>query len=577
MLQVFVIMNFFLLMTSCENEKTSADVILKNASVYTVNPNNPRAGAVAISNGKIMAVGVWAKISEYRGKNTEIIDLKGQFLMPGFIEGHAHFDGLGETFLDVDLRGTRNWPEVVQRARMWAANRPSSEWIVGRGWHQEKWDQIPESSYEGYPDHSLLSSVTPYHPVLLEHVSGHAVMANARAMQLAGISRETPDPEGGRILRNDRGAPIGIFEENAAELITDVYDDYLNSLPSDKRSQRWDQIISFAQEECLKKGITSFHDAGTSWESLGYYKEAAEAGKFKVRLYTMLREPYDSLKTRLSGFPVIGLANDKLTCRALKVMFDGALGSYGAWLLESYADEAGYFGQNTTSPDQLALFADLALKHGMQLCTHAIGDRANREVLDIYKSKFDNNPGKEDLRWRIEHVQHLHPQDIPRFAESGVIASMQAVHCTSDAPFVEKRLGSERSANGAYAWRALLDAGAVIANGTDAPVEDVNPLECIYASVTRKRIDDGMEFYPEQAMIREEAIRSYTISNAYAAFEEDRKGTIEPGKHADLVVLSNDIVTCAPEQILETEVLMTMIGGEVVFFKSGFPDAVDEK
>ncbi|MCB0685284.1 MAG: amidohydrolase, partial [Saprospiraceae bacterium] len=330
--------------------------------------------------------------------------------------------------------------------------------------------------------------------------------------------------------------------------------------------EQWYEGIKLADQECLENGITSFQDAGSSFEWIDRYKKLAEQGELDVRLWVMIRQSADDMKDRLEGFPWIGLGDQMLTVRAIKSDVDGALGSFGAWLLAPYADKPDFVGQNTTQVSEVEAVADLAYQYGLQLCVHAIGDRANREVLNIYQKYYEKAVAtQQDLRWRIEHAQHLAVEDIPRFAEMGVIAAMQGIHCTSDAPFVEKRLGYDRARQGAYAWRSLLDAGAVIANGTDAPVEDVNPIESFYASVTRKRIDNGFEFFPEQAMTRYEALRSYTIDAAYAGFEEDVKGSIEQGKLADFTILSQNLLQCSDEDVLKAKVLYTIVGGKIKY------------
>jgi predicted amidohydrolase YtcJ len=376
---------------------------------------------------------------------------------------------------------------------------------------------------------------------------------------------ETPNPSGGEIVRDSRGKAIGVFEERAMSIVGQAHQEYLSTLSEEERKAKWLEGIRLAQEECLRKGITSFQDAGSRFYEIDGYKELADAGKFDLRLWVMLRHPYEEMKDRMEGLPVIDYGNGYFTCRAIKSEVDGALGSFGAWLLSSYDDKPDFVGQNTTKLETVSNIADLALAHDMQLCVHAIGDRANREVLDIFADKFAAQPDKKDLRWRIEHAQHIDPADIPRFKEMGVIAAMQGIHCTSDAPFVVKRLGEKRAREGAYPWRSLLDAGAVVTNGTDAPEEDVDPIESFYASVTRKRADTGFEFVPEQAMTRAEAIKSYTLSNAYAAFEEETKGSIEIGKFADLVVLSNNLISCADEEIMNTKVLLTIVDGKIKY------------
>jgi hypothetical protein len=484
--------------------------------------------------------------------------------MPGFIEGHGHFTALGESLQNLNLLYTTSWESIVNMVVPKVQQAAPGAWIEGRGWHQEKWTTSPGTTVSGYPYHDALSAVSPNNPVVLFHASGHGLMANAKAMQVAGISRETPDPVGGRILRDAKGNPIGVFEENAMDLITQPYNNWLNQASESERQSNLERTVALASKTCLEHGITSFQDAGSSFWQLQQFRRLAEAGQLPIRLWAMIGQPKSHEFAQFAQYPQIGVGNKHFTCRSVKAYFDGALGSYGAWLLADYTDKPGFTGQNTTPLDSIRQLANQCLEHRLQLCVHAIGDRANREVLNIFEQ---SGSGKPLERWRIEHAQHVDTQDIPRFTRLGVIASMQAIHCTSDAPFVVKRLGETRAKTGAYAWRSLLDAGAHLANGTDAPVEEVNPLPCLYAAVTRKRADTGFEFFPEQSMTREEALLSYTRWNAYAAFEENEKGMLAPGMLADIVVLSKNLLTCAPEEILSARVLKTMVGGKIVFEK----------
>lgn len=554
------------LLQSCAPPET-ADLILINGNIYTVDPANPWVDALAIKGDRILKTGSTDEIEQLKGEKTTVIDLKGQFVMPGFIEGHGHFSGLGASLINLNFLKSRSWNEIVQAVAEKAKTSKPGVWITGRGWHQEKWTEPLDQQEQGYPYHDLLSEVSPDNPVLLRHASGHALFANKKAMELAGISAETPDPSGGRIVRNARGEAIGVFEERAMSLINGVYQEYLDGLSAAEQKEEWLKGIELAQQECLKKGITSFEDAGSSFEEIQRYKALAENGELDLRLWVMLRHSYADMKDKLAGFPMLDLGNHTFTCRAIKSEVDGALGSFGAWLLKPYTDKPGFEGQNTTPVSEVENIARLALDHGMQFCVHAIGDRANRVTLNIYEEMFKANAGKTNLRWRIEHAQHLDTADIPRFKRMGIIASMQGIHCTSDAPFVVNRLGESRSKLGAYPWRSLLDAGVLVANGTDAPVEDVSPIESFYASVTRRRADTGQVFFPEQCMTREEAIYSYTLANAYAAFEEHLKGSLTAGKFADLVILSNDLTQCPDDAILKTQVVMTMVGGKVKFQK----------
>lgn len=553
------------LLIACNKEET-ADTIFINGNIYTVNENQPRAEAIAVKEGRILAVGSNAEIEKFKNDNTEVIDLQGNFAMPGFIEGHGHFAGLGQSLMNLNFLKSRSWEEIVAMVAEQAKTAKPGEWIIGRGWHQEKWEESPDKQVLGYPYHDELSHVSPNNPVLLRHASGHGLFANKKAMELAGISAETPNPSGGEIVRDSRGEAIGVFEERAMGLVVAAYQAYRDSLSQEALKEEWLKGIELAQQECLAKGITSFQDAGASQEEIQWYKELAEQGKLNLRLWSMIRHRYPDIQDKLTGLPIINAGNHFFTCRAIKSEVDGALGSYGAWLLASYDDKRDFVGQNTTKVEDVEAIAKLCMDKDLQLCVHAIGDRANQEVLNIMETAFNNNPNKKDLRWRIEHSQHLDPVDIPRFAELGVIASMQGIHCTSDAPFVVKRLGEKRAKEGAYPWRSLLDAGAVVTNGTDAPVEDVSALESFYASVTRKRFAPPiMEFFPEQKMTREEAIKSYTLACAYSAFEEKDKGSLEPGKLADIVVLSKDLVNCSDEEILQTQILKTIVGGKVKY------------
>jgi predicted amidohydrolase YtcJ len=542
-----------LIATGCAGAPEPADLVLLGGKIVTLDDARPEAGALAARDGLIVAVGDGAEIERYRGPDTRVIDLEGRLAIPGFIEGHAHFTSIGRALINVDLRGARDWAEVVQRVADVAAEREEGEWILGRGWHQEKWDSIPDDAVEGYPTHTLLSERVPDHPVILTHASGHASLVNARSMRLAGIDAATPDPEGGEILRDRKGRPTGVLRERAEDLV---------SAPDDDAQTM--KAIALADEECLSKGVTSFQDAGVGFETVDRLRSAAEAGELGVRLWVMLSASNDALAERIADYRVVDAANHHFTVRAIKRLIDGALGSHGAWLLGPYTDLPDSHGHNTIPLDELERTAQIALEHDFQLCVHAIGDRGNRETLDLYERAFDARPGRSDLRWRVEHAQHLHPDDIPRFSELGVIASMQGIHCTSDGPWVPTRLGEERAAHGAYVWRELIDSGATVSNGTDAPVEDVDPIPNFHALVTR-RTADGEIFHGEQRMTRMEALAAYTINAAYAAFEDEIKGSLTPGKLADVVVLSQDILSVPEEEILQTEVLYTIVGGEVLY------------
>ncbi len=540
-----------------------ADLVLHNGVVITVDDSLPEAQAIAINGHTITAVGNNADIGAYIGDNTEVIDLQGRLAIPGFIEGHGHYMSLGESKMILDLNNVRDWDEIVTMVAAAAQGAEPGEWIEGRGWHQEKWESVPTVNVDGVPLHNGLSEVSPQNPVHLGHASGHASFANALAMELAGIDRNTPDPAGGTIVRDADGNPTGLLRETAQRIVdARIAADNADVDPADIEAQMR-RMVQLAGEEALSKGVTSFHDAGADFDTIDFLRGLADEGELPVRLYVMVRrESNEDMAARLADYLIIPEGNDFLAVRSIKRQIDGALGSHGAWLLEPYEDMADSSGLVLEPVDDITRTCEIAIDNGFQVNAHAIGDRANREVLDIYEKVFAANPDKTGLRWRVEHAQHLHPDDIPRFGELGVIAAMQGVHCTSDAPWVYRRLGAERAESGAYMWRDLIDSGAIIGNGTDVPVEDIDPIASFYSSVARLDLN-GDVFFPAQRMTREEALASYTINNAYAAFEEHLKGSITPGKLADIVVLSGNIMTIPLEQIPATRVDITIIGGEV--------------
>ncbi|MGH7446062.1 MAG: amidohydrolase [Longimicrobiales bacterium] len=561
-LSVLVISGFLSVGCAAGSVEEPADLVLRNGHVVTVDSAMPEAEAVAVRGHSIIAVGSDEEIAGYIGSATEVIDLNGRLAIPGFIEGHGHFSGVGEKLLNLDLMNVRNWDEVVGMVAAAARDAKTDAWIVGRGWHQEKWDRVPEPSVEGVPVHASLDSVSPNNPVYLTHASGHAAFVNGRALELAGITSSTPNPPGGEIVKDANGEPTGMLRETAQRLAGRVRARAEAERPRDELAAERRRVVDLAAQESLSKGVTSFHDAGTGFATIDLFKELEAEGALPVRLYVMIRASNDQLEQRLPDYLMPADTNDYLVVRSIKVSIDGALGSHGAWLLEPYEDMPTSTGLALVQPETVARTAELAIANGFQLAVHAIGDRANREVLDIYEQTFAAHPESRDLRWRIEHAQHLDPADIGRFGELGVIAAMQGVHATSDAPWIPRRLGDRRAREGAYMWRELMNTGAVIANGTDAPVEDVNPIVSFYSSVTR-RTNTGEVFYGEQRMTRDEALRSYTLNNAYAAFDEHVKGSLTPGKLADMVVLSKDIMRVPEEEIPTAQVDITIVGGIV--------------
>lgn len=541
----------------------TADLVLRNGRIVTLDPAQPEATALAAAAGRILVVGDDDEVDPWVGEDTRVIDLEGRLAVPGFIEGHGHFLSLGHSRMILDLTEARSWEEIVDMVAEAAREAEPGVWIEGRGWHQEKWDAPPARTVEGVPVHDRLSAASPRNPVILGHASGHASFVNARAMEEAGIDGETPDPDGGEIVRDERGRPTGLLRETAQGLARRALERARAARPLEEAEAERREMVRLAGQELLRKGVTTFHDAGASFEDIDFYRRLADEGALPVRLYAMVRrESNEEMARRLPDVRMVGYGNGYLTVRSIKRQVDGALGSHGAWLLEPYEDLSRSEGLVLETLEEIEETARIAIRHGFQVNTHAIGDRANREILDLYERVFEEHPGVEDLRWRIEHAQHLHPSDIRRFRQLGVIASMQAIHACSDGPWVIDRLGQRRAAEGAYVWQTLLQAGAVVTNGTDTPVEDVDPIASFHCSVTRQTAE-GRPFYPGQTMTREQALRSYTVANAWAAFEEGEKGTLSPGKLADVVVLSRDILIVPPEEIPGTEVVYTVVGGEI--------------
>ncbi len=556
---------------SCTSERniTPADLIIWGGKIYTVDTKQAVVEAVATRNERIVFAGDSLEVLKYKGEDTKLIDLMGKTMTPGLIEGHGHIMGLGYNELNIDLLGVKSYDELVAKIKVAADKLAPGEWITGRGWHQSKWDMSDEEVIKGVQVHDKLSDATPDNPVYLSHASGHAGFANAKAMEIAGVqplNKEgviQTEVEGGEVIRDALGNPTGIFNERAQTLIT-------RNIPK-TTVEKDKQALELAIKACQRHGITSFHDAGASRESIALFHEFKQQEALGLRLYVMLTgRDKELLEEWYERGPEIDTLQNLLTIRSVKLHCDGALGSRGAWLIKEYTDRPGHFGHETLPMEFVLETANKALKSGFQVCSHAIGDRANREVLDRYQAAFELNPQLTDNhRFRIEHAQHLHVEDIPRFSELGVIPAMQAVHMSSDRPWAIKRLGRRRIIEGAYVWQKLLQSGVPIVNGTDVPVEPLNPLASFYASVSRKTLDGTPSggYEPDQKMTREQALKSYTLDAAYGAFEENIKGSIEPGKLADFTIFSNDIMTIPEEDILKTEVEMTIFAGEVVYSK----------
>ena len=547
-------------------QQRPADLVLLHGTIVTADSARPRAEALAVSGDSVVAVGTDAEIQRFVGRGTRVIDLAGATALPGFIESHGHFIGLGEARMQLDLTRATTWEEIVRMVAEAARTAKRGEWILGRGWHQEKWTHPPQPNVEGLSLGDDLAAASPDNPVLLTHASGHGAYVNRRALELAGIGPDTKNPPGGEIVRDSTGRAIGMLRDRAMGLVRQAYAESLATRTPAEIRAHIERAVELASRDALSKGVTSFQDQGESFATLDVLKDLAAQGKLPIRLYAMVGgAPPDVLAEQLPAHKVVGFARGHFTVRAIgEVTMDGALGTHSAWFLEPYADLPSSSGFPVTTPAQLRQIAELAIRNGYQVAAHAIGDRANHETLEVFAALERERPELKTARWRIEHAQHLATPDIPRFAELGVIASMQGIHGCSDGPYVVKRLGERRAAEGAYVWRALLATGAIIANGTDVPVEDEDPVANFYCSITR-RLNDGSEFHPEQEMTREEALASYTRAAAYAMFQEDRLGSLAPGKLADITVLDRDIMTVPEDRIPGTRVLYTIVGGAVAY------------
>lgn len=530
----------------------AADLVLTGGTVHTVVEDGPAAEAIAIHGDRILAVGTEGEIAKLIGEGTEVIDLSGATAIPGLIESHGHFLGMGDRLRQVDLAGAQSWEEVVDLVAAAAAGAEPGSWVRGRGWHQEKWSSAPADAFKGFPVHKALSRRTPDNPVLLAHASSHAALVNAAAMERIGVDRRSASPEGGEIVLGPEGEPTGLLVEAAEMLAIEAW-----RADNEDSPQVLAELVAVAAGEAIEHGVTTFVDAGTPLARLKAMAPLFADGKANVRLWAMIRD--DNRTLAGSELPP---ADDWFRVGGIKVSLDGALGSRGAWLLAPYSDAPDESGFQLVSLESLRRTAEIALERGLQLGVHAIGDRANREVLDLYEEFLGNS--RNALRWRVEHAQNIHPDDIPRFAELGVIASVQGIHCTSDAPWVPQRLGDERAAERAYRWRDLIDSGAVVVNGTDVPVEPIDPFASLAASIDR-RAADGRQFYPEQAMTPFEALASYTRDAAFAIKAEDELGTLEAGKLGDLVVLDRDPLASDPGDLRQARVLRTIVGGRTVY------------
>ncbi|UCG53742.1 MAG: amidohydrolase [Candidatus Latescibacterota bacterium] len=527
-----------------------ADLILVGGTIYTLTPDRPEVEAIAIAGDRVVFVGSREDVASHKGEKTTTIDLEGKTAFPGFVDAHAHLDGLGKLLVQVNLHGTTSREDVRKRVREWQAKTPPGTWIEGRGWDQNDWE-IKE-----FPTWKDLNG-TEANPVYLRRVDGHAAWVNAEALRLCNITAETPDPFGGRIIRDADGEPTGVLIDEAVDLV-------FEKIPEPCFEDRV-RRVRLAVRECHRNGLTGVHDAGVEKVDFEVLRYLAVREELDFRVYAMLDSDDTTFTVeRIRQGPIVD-DGGYLTVRALKLYADGALGSRGAALLEPYADERSNKGLFQHTREELLEWTTLALEHGFQVCTHAIGDAGNRLMLDVYEEALAK-VSVSDPRLRIEHAQVLAPDDIGRFKRLGVIPSMQPTHATSDMYWAGDRLGPER-VKGAYAWRTLIESGCAIVCGSDFPVEGVSPLWGIYAAITRQDHDGWPEggWQPEQRMTAEEAVRGFTVHTAHAAFSENLKGTLEVGKLADVTVLDRDVMNVAPKEILSTNVVYTIVGGAVVY------------
>lgn len=518
-----------------------ADCVYLNGNVYTVDRDFSKASALAVKGQRLLYVGSSEAAQKLIGSRTEVVDLKGKTVIPGIIEGHMHFLGLGEALLQIDAFWKPK-AEILALVKAEAARRPAGEWIIGGGWNQKAWTEAE------FPSKEELDAAAPNNPVVLFRTCSHAIWVNSRGLELAGITEATPDPVGGEILKDKNGNVLGVLTDTAMNKV-------LSLIPESSSARKKEACLK-AQEELFRNGITSILDAGSSFLTFEYIKELYRENRLDIRIYGLMNMTAGEKECYRLG-PQLGLFDDRLTIRGVKFMADGSLGARSAWMREEYSDRPGHYGNGRYTNDELYRLVREAREHGFQVAAHAIGDAAVRQCVDVYEKVLSELP-LADHRYRIEHFQVAALEDIERIARLGIIPSMQAVHAVSDMGIAKERLGASRI-KGAYAWRKVIDAGSIIVNGSDAPVERVNPFHGIHAAVTR------MGWYPEECMTREEALKSFTIWAAYGQFEEKLKGSLEAGKLADFVVTDRDIIACPPSDIRDTVVLLTVVGGKTVY------------
>jgi len=547
---------FFILLTVLFAPASLAASLLISGTIYTADDTHKVVEAVVIEDGRFTYVGDLMTARSKVEAGHQHIALGQATAYPGFIESHGHLSSLGEAITNLDLNGVDSYQTIVGMVADAAAKASPGQVIKGRGWHQSKWSKQPSVMIDGFPTHRSLSEVSPNNPVFLGHANGHTALVNQAAMDALNLNYNTPTPDGGVIVKDGKGDPTGILHENAIDL---AY-----PLTALSKASSMAAILA-AQAHAFQWGITNFHDAGASSTDIDAQLTLDESKQLKLRVYTMVSAQDEALTDHwLNRPPLIADDESRLTIRSFKAVMDGALGSRTAWLHQPYSDDPGTSGVQTFDEDRLVDIMNRSNAHSWQINTHAIGDKANTVVLDaIHEASLS----ERDHRSRIEHSQHLQPSDIDRFASLGVIASIQAIHMSSDRPWAINRLGKERIESGAYVWRDLLNAGVHIANGTDVPVEPINPIANFYASVARKTLrglpTGGYEI--DQKLSREETLKSMTLWNAYAAFEEAEVGSISVGKRADMTITNQNLMTIDEADILATKPVMTIIGGEVVY------------
>ena len=558
-----------LTIAGCNRHVASADMVLRNGKVVTMDSTTPSGQAIAVSGDTIVAVGSDSAIQRYVGPHTKVIDLEGHLAIPGFNESHGHFTGLGQTLTELRLMGVPSWQQIATMVGDAAKTAKPGAWIQGSGWHQEKWNVSPGRVVEGFQTNDLINQAAPNNPVVLTHASGHALIANAAALRLAGISSSTPNPPGGRIIKDASGQPTGVLVDGAQSLLRAALAKSLAARSPEEARADFTNEIHLATQNALANGVTTFQDMGESFATIDAIKKMVDAGDMPLRLYILVsgNEARPDDVDSLTAHRIIDDGNGHLTVRAIgEITADGALGSRSAWMLQPYDDDPKNTGLNVTPMPRIKEIAEIGIAHGFQISVHAIGDRANKETLDTFQSVFQEHHVKSDtLRWRIEHAQHLNPADIPRFAQMGVVASMQGIHACSDAPYVLPRLGMQRAQEGAYVWQSLWKTGAVVTNGTDVPVEDISPIASFHCSVTRDMVGTDSAFFPAQKLSRQQALQTYTTNGAYVEFHEHKTGSLTPGKWADITVLSRNIMTAPDDSLLGTNVLYTIVGGKVVY------------